>query len=235
MRSYLTVAALAVLASASIAEAQSITPRQFRVAPRFGYMAFDRASSIEGSPYLGLQTDYGITSNLAVGFSFGISQPKTIGEDFITVLQFGDTARLFQVRHSLNVVDYGAHALLSLPEFGRISPYAVAGGGFYTIFLDPQIENAPTTYTKPQFTLGGGASVRVGERSRLLLDVRDAVFTGYERDELFAVTPSNSPFIEDLPAPHSTKSTLHNVVFSLGFSFTPRGRGQAAEGEEGSR
>ena len=235
MRSYLTVAALVMLASASMAEAQQSTPRQFRVAPRFGYMAFDRASSIEGAPYLGLQTDYAITPNVAVGFSFGASQPKTIGEDFIQLLQFGDTARLFQVRHSLSVVDYGAHAVFTLPEFGRFAPYAVGGAGLYTIFLDPQIENAPTTFTKPQFTIGGGASVRVSERSRILLDVRDAIFTGYERETLFAVTPADSPFIEDIPAPHETKSTLHNLVFSLGFSFTPRGRGPQADGGEGSR
>ena len=219
LTSILGFAAVA-LAGASAAEAQLAT-RTFRVTPAFGYVRFDEATSIESSAHVGLSTDFAITPNIAVGLSFGSAQPQTHAEDFLRAQRFGDTTYVFGVRQSLSVLDYGARALVALPELARLAPYAHGGAGFYTIYLDPQISGGPSRVTKTMFSIGGGANVRVRGRAGVTLDVRDMIFTGYNRDRLYPATPSDFAFGEDFPKAAATKRTTHNLVFSIGFSFTP--------------
>lgn len=227
MRLTLTLGLAAALLAAPAAGAQqesSPPPRAhvFHVTPRFGYIRFDKASSIEGAPHVALQTDYALTPHLSIGLAFGSSQPETHAEDFLQYLRFGDTTRVFSVRQSLSVIDYGAHASWAFGDLGRLAPYVGAGAGFYTIYLDPQVRGGESRVTKPMYALSAGTNIRVAGRAGVLLDVRDLVFSSYDRNRLYPATPADFPYIEDVARPTATKSTVHNLVFSIGFSFTPR-------------
>ena len=224
--------AVVALASATTAGAQLVR-REFRVTPAFGFARFDEATSIENAPHVGLSTDFAITPNLAIGLSFGSSQPETHAEDFLRAQRFGDTTYVFGVRQSLSVLDYGARALFALPELGRLAPFAHGGAGFYTIYLDPQVSGGPSRVTKTMFSVGGGANVRVRGRAGVTLDVRDMIFTGYNRDRLYQATPSDFAFGEDFPRAAATKKTTHNLVFSIGFSFTPSLGGTEDDNDDG--
>jgi hypothetical protein len=213
--------AVVALASATTVEAQFVA-REFRVTPRFGYIRFDEATSIENAPHVGLSTDFAITKNFAIGLTLGSSQPETRAEDFLRAQRFGDTTYVYGVKQSLSVLDYGARALAALPEMGRIAPFAHGGAGFYTIYLDPQISGGPSRVTKTMYSIGGGANLRLGGSAGVTFDVRDMIFSGYNRDRLYQATPSDFAFGEDFPRAATTKRTTHNLVFSVGFSFTPR-------------
>lgn len=218
MRLTLTLGLAAALLGAPAAEAQ-LTKGVFRVSPRLGVMAFDDAASINSAAHLALSTDFALTRNIEVGLTVGTAQPRTRGEDFLVLQRYGDTARVFAVQQSLSMVDYSAQATVHAGEIGPVSAYGVAGAGFYTLFLDPQVSGL-SRVTNPQFQLGVGGSVRLG-RARVLLDARNVTWTSYDRNRIYPATPADFAYAEDFPRARATRSTINNLLFSIGFSFTP--------------
>jgi hypothetical protein len=218
---FLSGSVLAILAIAHTGYAQSGSDR-FTVNPRFGYIAFDKASGLESSPYGGLSVQYQIGDMIGIGLTGSGSRPQTRGEDFIAALYLGDTTFLYEVTQPVTMLDLGLEATIKLPV-SRFSPYLTGGVGSYTLYLDPQANSRPEKFQRMSMMFGGGVNLRFGDRFGVLLDLRDHIFTNYRRDRLNPVNSAalNTRFFEDFPAPPASKETVHNFAFSLGFSFVP--------------
>ena len=112
-----------------------------------------------------------------------------------------------------------------MPSFTtRVEPYLTGGAGLYTFFLDPQA-NAGTAgdFSRVSALLGGGLRVRLSQAAGVTLDVRDLVLTNFDRARL---GPSDARFRtgiypEDFAVPPKARDIVHNVLFSIGFTWTP--------------
>ncbi|HSJ63656.1 MAG TPA: outer membrane beta-barrel protein [Gemmatimonadaceae bacterium] len=226
MRTALVAGALAVVSSALPAQDPV---NSFSVTTRAGAVKFDRSASLETAPFVGLDAEYGVSRYLSIGTAITVSRPNTRAEDFLTTLVFGigttgDTTLFLQTGQPVNVVEGALLASLRYPT-GRFTPFVSGGVGYYGLFMDPQINRGTSRMTGFAGSVGGGLRVQLTEQAGLQFDVRDAIFTGYERDEL---NPSdgrnpNIFFLEDFPAPPESKSTVHNLMFSIGFRYVPQG------------
>ena len=235
------LAATAVLASTAGAQ---VVEREFTITPRGGYMTFDRASSIEDAATLGLDATYNVNRFFGIGTALSYARPGTRGEDFIArlndgLLERGDTSFFYAVSQPLNIIDLAMNATLRLPLAGRISPFVTGGAGVYAVYLDPQVNRGNDKFSRMSFNVGGGVNVRLGDRVGLQLDARNVTFLNYDRDRLrptdinrFAGDPlftfQNYEYPDAFPAPPAAKSTVNNLSFNFGFTYTPR-RGAAPE------
>ncbi|MDQ6635077.1 MAG: outer membrane beta-barrel protein [Gemmatimonadota bacterium] len=213
-----TLAAVALVAAAASAQD---APGRFAVMPRGGYLRFDRATSIEPNAALGLDAMYALTRNFSIGTGLTFSRPQTRGEDFIAQISFGDTTFLLKVTQPITIVDANVGAMLRLP--GRLTPYLLGAIGQYVMYLDPQVNSGSKKFTHTSGTLGGGFLYHVTDVTGLQLDLRDLIFTKYDRERLRPTQArfANTRFPEDVPTLPASKATVHNLMVSLGFSFTP--------------
>ena len=229
------ITALFLLALAARAEAQSDV-RRFTVAPRGGYMHFDRATSIAPSGFVGVEATYALTSFFTIGPTFTASRPTSRGQDYIASISVADTTFLFQVQQPLTVFDVGLAATLRSPVLlGRLAPYLVGSVGSYSVFMDPQVMRGPRSFSKMSAAFGGGLNLRVSNRAGILLEARDHIFSDFDRQRLNPTAPrfQNQRFIEDFPTPPASKTTMHNFAISLGFTYVPS-LGDPAPGTEGA-
>lgn len=238
------VSCLPLLASVALpvaADAQA-AERQFTITPRAGYVRFDRASSIENGGFIGADAVYSLTSAFSIGITASWARANTRGEDFVAALTFGDpsagdTTFYFNVTQPVSVVTYEAMAAARLPlAYARVSPFLMGGIGAYTVYLDPQVVAGSRKMSHLGASIGGGLEMRLGERSGLRLEVRDQIFTKYNRNRLSPTDPrfTATAFPEDFPTPPAAKETLHNLAFSFGVTLTPTTGGEP-ETEEGQQ
>ena len=237
----LGVAALAVAAPGRLgAQDTTLTPglstptgvgagRSFTLMPHVGMVRFSRYAGLENAPAIALDARYDLTPRIAIGTAIGLARANTRGSDFITALRYGDPARgdttlIFRLQQPVTMLDASLNATVTLPAFARLEPYVTGGAGLYTFFLDPQA-NAGTArdFSRMSALLGGGLRLRLSSAAGLTLDVRDLVLTNFDRDRL---APSDARFRtnvypEDFPAPPPTRDVLHNLLFSVGFTWTP--------------
>ena len=208
------------------------------VTPRGGYARFDRASSIRPTAFLAVDATYQITPAFAVGPSLTVARASTYGEDYLTAFTFGDPSKgdttfIFANQQPVTVVDVGAIATARVLAGSRYAPYLTGGVGAYSLYLDPQQVNDSKRYTFLSAMVGGGVDLQLSQQAGIRLDVRDQIFMNYDRRRLNPADArfQNTRFVEDLPAPPANKSTLHNLLFSVGFTFRPAAAG---EGDGGS-
>jgi hypothetical protein len=204
--------------------------RQFVITPRGGYIAFDRATSLKGGAAIGVDAQYIFTPSFSLGTNFTVARANTRGGDFLTALTYGvaatgDTTFIFGVRQPVSVVDAQVAGVLRLASFGRLRPFVTAGGGVYVLYLDPEANRGSTRIVQPAGMGGAGLDMRLSNTAAIRLDVRDMVFFKYDRERL---RPSDERFrnpriLEGLALPPTPKRTINNFMFSLGFTFTPRG------------
>ena len=233
----LTFASVAFLLGAASAAPAQAPPGQFSVTTRLGAISFDRAASLETAPYIGLDAEFNVNRVFSIGTALTVARPNTRGEDFITtitfgLLQTGDTTSFYYTSQALALVEGSLIGAVRLPVSDRFTPFLLGGGGYYAMFLDPQINRGARRLTGPTATVGGGAFFRVSERAGIQLDVRDMIMFRYQADQL---SPSlgrnpNIFFLEDFPSPPERKSTVHNLVFSLGFRYVPRDTDRPVDG-----
>lgn len=210
------------------------------IVPRGGYLAFSKATSLKNTGFVGLETLYNPTRWLSVGPSLTISRGQTNAADFPAALQAGDTTYLFQAGQGITLFDAGLAAHARLPEISRFAPYVMGGVGYYTLYLDPQTNNAEKSYGRASFQLGGGADVRVTGRSGIRIELRDLMFSNYDRDKLNPVDSrfnGYTRFSSAFPAREaSTKgATYHNLQVAIGFTFRPTIGGEAGGPEDQNR
>jgi hypothetical protein len=224
------------------AHAQSAA-QQFHVSPKAGFIRFDEASSLENAGALTVDAMYSLTSMFSLGIGLTVARPSTRGEDFVAALTFGDptkgdTTFYFNVEQPVSILDASLNGKVGLPlTVSRISPFLTGGVGYYTLYLDPQVVGGDRRFGRMSMNFGGGLDLRLAENSGIVLEVRDLIFTKYQRERL---RPSDARFAviqfpEDFPTPPDTKETVHNIVFNIGFSFTPMGRGTSAGATEEER
>lgn len=221
-------AVVAAVAGALIAPALAAQTR-VDVTTRLGGIKFDRAASLETSAFLGLDASYRINSHFSLGTELNVTQANTRAEDFITSLSFGvplsgDTTTFYGAGQAANIIHGSLMGVLRASE-GRLVPFALAGAGYYGIFLDPQINRGTRQFNGFAGTVGGGIVYQITQSAGIQLDVRDIIFTSYDADRLDPADGRNPNiwFVEDFPQPPERKSTVHNIAFSLGFRYSPQG------------
>jgi hypothetical protein len=226
---WLTVVLMGALVGTIRAEAVAAQSGRVDVTTRVGGFRFDDAASLDNAPFLGLDAFYGISDYFSLGTEMNVSRADTKAEDFITALSFGvpsdgDTTLFLYTGQTVNLLQASLMGVLRAPT-GRFVPFALAGAGFYGMFLDPQINRGQRRFSGFSGTLGGGILVQLSENAGIQLDIRDVIFTSYDRAALDPAD-NRSPniiFPEDFPLPPEGKSTVHNFALSLGFRYTPRG------------
>jgi energy-coupling factor transporter ATP-binding protein EcfA2 len=203
------------------------------VAARAGAIRFDRAASLKTTPFLGLDADYGLSKNVSIGTTVEVARPNTRPEDFVTVQTYGvtatgDTTLFLETGQPVSLIAGSLIATARMPA-GRLTPFLIAGGGYYGMFLDPQINRGTRRMSGWTATGGGGVRVALTERAGLQFDARDVIFTRYKHARLDPSDGRNPNifFIEDFPTPPRPKSTVHNIMFSVGFRYVPGLRTEA--------
>ena len=202
---------------------------QWAVTARGGMIDFARASSLQASPYIGLDADYGLSRMFTLGTSLHVSRPKTRPEDYLTTLTYGlattgDTTFFYNVGQTMSMVEGELAGTLRFP-IGRFTPFAIAGAGYYGLFLDPQINNGIKRQNGASFSGGGGVLVRLSERAGLQFDARSLTLTNFSQRALDPAGGRNPNllFPEDFPARPTAKKSLTNFLFTVGFRYIPGG------------
>lgn len=218
-----TIAGLAVLAlGVTGGLGAQVVPHQFQIGPRAGTISYDAASGIKSGTLMGVDAAYFITRNLGIGFVLDLSRPETDGSFFPAELTFGDTTFVYEVTQPLTIINVQLQGVLAFP-MGRLAPFLTGGVGTYRIFMDPQAAKGNRSFTATSFSVGGGVNLRVAASSGFRLEVRDQIFSSFDRDRLNPVDPRFRPqrFQELVSTPPAEKSTVHNIAFALAFSFVP--------------
>lgn len=221
----LTLAAVMGLALAAPVDAQEVTG-QFTVAPSGGYFMFDDAAALDDFAAVGMDVTYHVNEMVGVGIYFDASRPTSIGEHYAPARHvYPDTIFLFAVSQQVTTTNYGLAARVRVP-LGMMSAAAMAGLGRYTIFADPEINRRAINFSGTQFMAGAGLEFAIGQRSGIRAEIRDYVYTDYDRELLNPVHPAHRDATwpelrEGVPEP---KDTIHNLRFSLGFMFIPGSR-----------
>lgn len=247
MRSFLVATAvlvpvaLAPLATAGAQDTTTTLPlpamgsggtggRSFTLMPHVGVMRFSIYSGLENAPAFGLDARYEVTPRLSLGTSVNVARANTRGSDFVTALRYGDPSKgdttfLFRLQQPVTLLDAALNATFMVPSFtSRLEPYVTGGAGVYSFFLDPQANaGGGRDFSRLSALLGGGVHMRLSPSAGITLDVRDLVLTNFDRDRL---APSDARFRtnvypEDFAAPPTARSVVHNVLFSVGFTWTP--------------
>lgn len=227
--SLLLAGALGALAITSPAAAQS-RDGQFTVTTRSGYIDWGRKTSLQGSPFIGLDAEYGLRRFFSLGTSLLVARPNTRGEDFLTTQTYGvgtsgDTVLVYGASQAVSLVNGEVLATLRYPV-SRLTPFVAGGIGYYGMFMDPQVSGASRRSNGMSGTLGAGVGVRLSERAGLQFDVRNLTFFDYDRLRLDPTNGRNSYrtlFGEDFAAPPAQSKRVNSLVFTIGFRYIPGG------------
>ncbi|MFO7261497.1 MAG: outer membrane beta-barrel protein [bacterium] len=224
MRSLFGAVLLAVFAASPLA-AQGEQQGQFEVSTFLSWQRFDEAAALENGPAAGLEVMYFARPAVAVGGYLSVGRPKTRGEYFPLVgLKFEDSTFFYLPDQTVTQIGFGIAGLLRFASLEPFAPYVTAGAGRTRFFMDPEQNRGIRSESVATWMLGGGVQYSSGGGVGLRLDVRDEIFTGFDR-EIFSVV---DPLYIDRTMPHpnpsipEAKSTVHNIRVSLAFSFVPR-------------
>ena len=199
----------------------------FLITPSIGLMVHDEASALRRTTgVLGLDFLYRLGETFGVGFTGSVARPETDGEFFPLVrIPAGDTSLYYRVSQPVVEYTYGIQGQARM-SLGRWAPYANAAIGRYLFTLDPQANDGVRRYGGPMFSLGAGIHVPLGSRAGMSIDLRDVIFSSFERDEFDATDPLlRDPRFDPIPGGKpDAKSTVHNLRLSVGVSFIPAAR-----------
>lgn len=230
VRTLNVVVATALIAAPVVLQAQQDT-KQWVVTPRGGITRYAREASLKTSPFVGLDAAYYFTQMFAIGTTLSVGRSNSRGEDFVAALNFGtptagDTTQYYGVTQPVTMFDAAVNGTVRMPA-GRFSPFLSGGVGVYTMYLNPQVTGSPRRLSNMSLNFGGGLDLQVGRGAGVQIALRDMILTDYDRDFL---NPTDARFVEfrfpeDFIAPPEKKGTLHNLQFSVGFSFRPSAAG----------
>jgi hypothetical protein len=226
------------LVSASSAAAQDVRA-QYSVAVLGGTTQFDASSALRtdffSSLYGGMEVNYFLRGQLAIGAFLLASRPTSDATMFpLNRFEFNsDTAVYFLPSQQVMLLETGVQALLTVPA-GPVRLLGGGGVGMYYIDLDQQRANRPVVPGKevrdkraPLLMFSGGIAVPLSGGGGLRFMVRDAIFTGYDREVLSLAEPLISSVQIPHPNPHppAPKETIHNIRLEAGFTFRPGSAG----------
>ena len=232
----------AVAWSARPAEAQ-VERGVFDVNVGGGVMLHQNKSAlVTASPLINMKARAFINETVGVGFSLDYSRTET-DDDVFPLAQFefptADSALFVALKQPVAVFHSELIGTLGTAlSGGSIYPYLTGGIGGYTLYVDPQQNSGPTRQSDLLLSIGAAVKFRLSGSGALEIGVRDAIYTGFERDQLNptpdrtcrvsgvnqftgTVCPNERfPFLD--PEAPEESSTLHNLIFSASFSFFPR-------------
>ena len=248
MKPILSLALLALMVgTVTTGQAQVVERGNFNVVIGGGAVMHPNHSAlVPVSPILSLQGQMHVTENLGLGFALDYTRTST-DDDIFPYGQFqfpfADSTLLVALRQPVSVFQYQLTGMLGIALGDRLYPYVVGGVGGYTVYLDPQQNDKSLRQTDLAFTLGGAMKIGVGGSSSIELSVRDIVWTGFDRDLMNPMTdrtcresgikqfsgnvcpnerfPFLDPELSDSNWSEASE-TVHNLVFSVAFSFIPR-------------
>lgn len=221
---------------------------QYDVSVGGGVVLHENASAlVPVSPVLTVKGRYLVRPSVGLGFTLDYQRSET-DDDVFPLAQFrfsdNDSTVFFVVQQPVAIFHYQANVHVG-KDFGRVYADALGGFGGYTVYTDPQSSSEPTMSSEPvritdfMFSFGGSLRWSITETAGLEISLRDVVYTGYDRDLLyplraeirkcdFGSTPDsnadacqNERFPSLNPVPPDEKSTLHNLILGLSFSFIP--------------
>ena len=211
-------------AAATTADDAGGPPGRVAVTTQLGVQVYDTHSAIRRSALAGLiDLTYALRPWLGLGVSGSVARPTT-DETYFSLVEMhaADTTLFYRVHQRVTQYTLGAH-LVASGDLGRVRPYAMAGAGFYSLSLDPQALGATERMTGPLLSLGAGLVFPVGTRAGLTLDLRDQIFTSFDRNQLDATDPLfRTHTFDAVPAGKpAARSIVHNPVLALGVRFLP--------------
>lgn len=216
-RSILPLLALFALPGAAAA--------QWQIVPQAGYVSYANGSALEGMALGGLEVLRDFGPMLAAGVSADFARGQIDGAKFpLAQLAFGIDSTVFAVIHQpLAILSYGARVELG-PRDGTLQPYAGLGVGGFSMFLDAQQWDAPTTLSGFQFAVGGGLRFRASDEITFSVDARDVIYPDFDPNKLNVVREENrnSRFPELNPPPLES-GTMHNIRVTVGLRINPGG------------
>ncbi len=220
LRKFVLAAAMVGL-TATTAVAQR-APLQFSVGPRFGLITYDDDTGIDDAAMLGLDAIFHLNENVGFGITLDVARPSTDGSFFPSEMSFGDTTFVFGVAQPITVVQFAA--MVELTTGGRFAPFINGSLGGYRITTDPQV-GGNRNFTELGLGFGGGVEFITSGATSIRLEVRDMIFTNFDRSILNPVRNTFQPtrFPDVLPAKTPFDGTAHNIHLALAFSFTPGG------------
>ena len=200
---------------------------------------------ISTSPLLNLQTRMLVTENIGLGFLIDYARTET-DDDIFPLAQFrflqADSTTLVALLQPLTLFHYQFIGTIGTSRGESVYAYLMGGIGGYTIYLDPQSNDAAERQSDLAFSFGGAVKLRISGSAGIELGVRDVVYTGFDRDRLDptpdrtcresgerqfsgTVCPNErfrflDPEFSD-PNWSGPTSTVHNIVFLASFSFIP--------------
>ncbi|KPK81019.1 MAG: hypothetical protein AMS25_08090 [Gemmatimonas sp. SM23_52] len=215
-------ACLLVLIGATEASAQTEVGR-YRISANLGIQTFAESSALETSAVGAVDVSYYLTSSVALGLFAQVARPKTDPTFFPLVrLDFGTETEFHQPAQRMTSYVVGLQGQLSR-AVGQIEPHVIAGIGYYAFTLDPQQNRSDESRDGFSLNLGLGASYALSEAAGVRVEIRDMVFLDYDRDWFNLSDPllAEPRFPEPGGVPPDKQSTIHNLRFSLGFTYTP--------------
>jgi opacity protein-like surface antigen len=240
------LAGVALTLTADGLAAQESVAGRFTVTPVVGAIRFAESSALANkkadsngdynetlfTPTVGLTAEYAMTPQFGLGFYFEAARPQTRGDYFPSLqLTFGSEQNLYSISQRVTMLVYGVQGSAKF-DVDRVQPYVSGGVGLVTINGDPQQNDGNASFTTGQFQVGGGIGFSVTESAAFRVDVRDFVFTGWDREDLNVVSSrfQNTLFPAANGNPPDEQSTVHNIRVGIGFSFTPRRAVASGEG-----
>lgn len=201
-----------------------VAAQQFEIGPRLGYVKWEPETGMKDAAMLGVDANYLVSPNLALGVRFDVARPGTDGKYFPAEMTFSDdTTMIFAVSQPLTVLQYGAQ--VQVQTAGALSVFAKGGGGGRTITLDPQASNGRISNSDWAVMVGGGLRLRAGGGTSVMLEVQDLVYLNYARESINPVEPRFRPtrFPDVVPYQPQFTGTAHNIYAAISFVFTPGG------------
>lgn len=240
--------ALAIAARPQAVRGQQLQTGAYDVRVGAGVALHQDASAlVPASPLLSIGGRILVKPPIGLGFTLDYVRTET-DDDVFPLAQFrfpdNDSTVFFAVTQPVAIFQYQFNAYAG-KEYGPAHAELVAGVGGYTVYTDPQSAGDATMTSEPvritgfSFSLGGSVRFAVSETAGIELSARDVVYTGYDRELLyplregirqcnFGSTPrsnddacQNERFPELNPVPPEDKSTLHNLILGVSFSFVP--------------
>ena len=199
-----------------------------------GLQGYDSSSGLNSGAFVGAAALYQISDHFAVGPNIQFTRNDTDASFFTGVLDFGaDSARVYQVGQTINTLHYALDGRFDILPGNEINPYVMAGAGGYTMYLETQPNDIQQRVTDLLVQFGGGIRWSITEATGIAVDVRDVMYTNFDRDVLNPIrevhwncsepgNPSSGCRFPDAEtATPDKKSTIHNLRFAIGLTFIP--------------
>lgn len=201
-----------------------------------GQATYAEGSALGSAPMAGLEAHFLPTTMFGVGFYVMGSRPTTDERYFpMTRMEFNDSVYHYLVSQQVLNVDFGVSGSVRA-GIGSFEVMGLAGVGRYYFSLDNERISSPRqvpnedydSFGGLEYMLGGSVGYNFGESGAIRVQVRDMVYTDFDRNQFDVSEPllaaRNVPHPNQDLLDSENNSTIHNIRLNVGFTFFPGGR-----------